>query len=306
MNVKKPVLTALKGMAMGAADVVPGVSGGTIAFITGIYDELLGSINAINLDAFKTLKENGIKGLWSHVNGSFLLPLFIGIAISFISLAKVIEYLLKNHPVLLWAFFFGLVVASVIYVGKQVKQWHIKNISGLVVGTGIAFYITILPPLGGSNEAWFMFVSGAIAICAMILPGISGSFILLILGAYRPVIQAINDRNFVTIATVSAGCIIGLLSFSRVLKWLFEKHENLTIATLTGFLVGSLNKIWPWKEVLEYYIKHEGEPNEEKVALVEKSIAPFGDNILMATALAIFGFAIVFIMDKFAPNTEEN
>ena len=232
---------------MGAADVVPGVSGGTIAFISGIYEELLETINSVNFGVLKTLKNNGIKTAWKSINGNFIVTLFLGIGISIASLAKLISYLLEAHPILIWSFFFGLVLASIVYVGKQVRSWNAGAIVSLTIGTGVAFWITILPPLSSSNELWFIFVSGMIAICAMILPGISGSFILLLMGSYQTVLEAVKDKNLLTIGVFIFGAVIGLLSFSRVLKWMFSKYHDFTIAILTGFLIGSLNKLWPWK-----------------------------------------------------------
>ena len=206
---------------MGAADVVPGVSGGTIAFISGIYEELLETISSVNLSALKTLKKEGLKAAWKAINGNFIIVLFLGIGISIASLAKLISYLLEAHPVLIWSFFFGLVIASIFYVGKQVKKWSLGSVVSLVIGTGLAYWVTILPPMASSSETWFIFISGMIAICAMILPGISGSFILLLMGSYQTVLGAVKDKDLVTIGVFIAGAVIGLLSFSRVLKWMF-------------------------------------------------------------------------------------
>ena len=200
-KIKDYVVIGLKGMAMGAADVVPGVSGGTIAFISGIYEELLGSISNIKFSLFKTFKNEGFKAVWQKVNGSFLLALFVGIFISIISLAKAIKYLLENEPILLWSFFFGLVLASIIYIAKQITKWNFIAVLVLILGAFLAFYITTLNPLvSESSSTLFLFLAGAIAICAMILPGISGAFILVLLGAYKPILAAVNDRDFKTIA----------------------------------------------------------------------------------------------------------
>lgn len=318
------LLVLLKGMGMGAADVVPGVSGGTIAFITGIYDKLLSSINAFNFGLIKTFKEDGIKGVWQAVNGTFLLSLFAGIGISVIILSKRLEYVMEEHPVLLWSFFFGLIVASVIYIGKQVKKWNVPAIIGLLIGAAVVIGISLLPPLGDASSLPFLFVCGMIAICAMILPGISGSFILLILGAYQAVLKAVGTGDFVVLGTVAAGAIVGLLAFSRVLKWLFNTYENTTVAVLTGFLIGSLWKIWPWKHVTEIHVKHigevdaEGKSLEEVVPLVEQNVLPgsydvytrAGDQItgyeaadphtLYAVLLAIAGFSLIFVIEILA------
>jgi len=300
-TIKDYVIVGLKGIAMGAADVVPGVSGGTIAFISGIYEELLGSISNINLSLFKTLKNEGFKTAWKQLNGNFLLSLLIGICISVASLAKVISWLLENQPILLWSFFFGLVLASVIYIAKQITKWNLVKIILAISGAVLAYYITTLNPMVSENSSsLFMFFAGAIAICAMILPGISGSFILVLLGAYKPILNAINDRDLKTIALVGIGAIVGLLTFSRVLKWLFANYKNHTLAVLTGFIIGSLNKIWPWKKVLTYRTNSHG----EQVPFNEASISPFtyeGDpQIVMAIVLAIIGFALILLLEKLA------
>ncbi|MDO6743690.1 DUF368 domain-containing protein [Tenacibaculum soleae] len=298
---KDYLVIILKGMAMGAADVVPGVSGGTIAFISGIYEELLNSISNINLKLFKTLKKEGVKAAWQQLNGNFLASLFVGVFISIISLAKVISWMLISHPILLWSFFFGLVLASIIYIAKQITKWNIITVVLAILGAVLAYYITTLNPMISENSSTlFMFFAGAIAICAMILPGISGSFILVLLGAYKPVLEAVNNRNITTIAAIGAGAIIGLLSFSRILKYLFKNYKNYTLAVLTGFIIGSLNKIWPWKKVLTFRTNSHG----EKVPFNELSISPFsyeGDSqIIYASALIIIGFVLILILEKIA------
>jgi putative membrane protein len=300
-KVKKYIVIGLKGMAMGAADVVPGVSGGTIAFISGIYEELLSSISNVNIDLFKTLKKDGFKAAWNQLNGGFLLSLFAGIFISIISLAKAIKYLLENEPILLWSFFFGLVLASIIYIAKQITKWNFIAFIVLVLGAFLAYYVTTLNPLVSENSSsLYILLAGAIAICAMILPGISGSFILVLLGAYKPVLDALNNRDFKTIFIFMAGAIIGLLSFSKVLKWLFANYKNYTLAVLTGFIIGSLNKIWPWKETLTWRTNSHG----EEVAFNQQSILPFsfeGDaQLTVAVILAIVGFALILGMEKLA------
>jgi putative membrane protein len=248
------LILALKGMAMGAADVVPGVSGGTIAFISGIYEELITTLNTINFSLLKQLKSEGFKSVWKKANGSFLLALLSGIFVSVISLAKGVEWLLEYHPILLWSFFFGLVFASILYVGKQIKirLTDFKLVLAMAIGAGVAYFITTLNPSQTSNSNLFLFLAGALAICAMILPGISGAFILVIIGAYSPVLEALNTRDFKTILIIGVGAVMGLLSFSKLLKWLFETYHRLTLAVITGFMIGSLNKIWPWKIPLTF------------------------------------------------------
>ena len=293
------LLLLLKGMAMGAADVVPGVSGGTIAFISGIYEELLDTINSVNLGALKTLKKEGVKAAWMSINGNFIVTLFLGIGISIASLAKLISYLLEAHPILIWSFFFGLVLASILYVGKQVKSWNAGAIISLIIGAGLAFWITILPPLSNSDELWFIFVSGMIAICAMILPGISGSFILLLMGSYQTVLGAVKDKDLLTIGVFMAGAVIGLLSFSRVLKWMFAKYHDFTIAILTGFLIGSLNKLWPWKETISTRVNSHG----ERVPFIQENILPadcVDPPIIIALLFCVSGIAVILGMELVA------
>ncbi|MCF6213137.1 MAG: DUF368 domain-containing protein [Flavobacteriaceae bacterium] len=296
-RLKDYFIIGLKGLAMGAADVVPGVSGGTIALISGIYQELIESINAINLKALITLKNEGFKAAWKTVNGNFLASLLLGIGISVLSLAQLIKWLLEHKPILLWSFFFGLVLASVFFVGKQVSKWNLKHISVLIIGSFVAYYITIVPALGANTSPWFMFIAGALAICAMILPGISGSFILVLLGAYKPVLDALHNKDFKTILMLMFGAVVGLLTFSRLLNWMFDHHKDTTLAVLTGFIIGSLNKIWPWKEVLKSEII-----NGKLKVILEKSISPFqfqGDNqLLWALAFAFFGFGVIIALEK--------
>lgn len=299
-TIKDYSIILLKGIAMGAADVVPGVSGGTIAFISGIYEELIESISSVNFKTLKLLKSEGIKAAWQQINGNFLFSLLLGIGISIVSLAKMISWLLENEPVLLWSFFFGLVLASILFIGKQISKWNMITIIIFIAGTILAYWITTLQPLVSENSSTlFFFLAGALAICAMILPGISGAFILVLLGAYRPVLEAVHSRDFKIIVIVGAGAIVGLLSFSRLLKWLFNHHKNLTLAILTGFILGSLNKIWPWKKVLESKII-EG----KEIILKEMSISPFdyeGNNQLyFAIFMAIIGFLVIIFLEKLA------
>lgn len=308
-SAKDYLFLALKGVGMGAADVVPGVSGGTIAFITGIYEELIDTINRVNFVTIQILFKEGIKPFWKALNGNFLVGLFAGIFISLVTFAKLITYVLETHPIAIWSFFFGLVIASIPLVAKSVRNWSGSRYFGFAAGAIIAYLITNLPPVENPGAMWYLFVSGMIAICAMILPGISGSFILLLLGSYSTVLQALNDRDFLSIAVFGGGCIVGILAFSRFLKWMFGRYHDVTIAVLSGFLLGSLNKIWPWKNTLEYFIKHEGEPNEEKVALVQENILPstyetltgLESEFIIAIVLALLGVLIIVVMDRFSP-----
>ena len=291
-------ILVFKGMAMGAADVVPGVSGGTIAFISGVYEELIATLNSINLNSLKTLKLQGVSATWKRINGNFLLALFGGILLSILSLSKLVAWLLHEEPVLLWAFFFGLVFASIIFVLKKINQWNSAVFLGLILGGVFAYQLTQLNALGNSDSNWYLFLSGAIAICAMILPGISGAFILVILGSYANVLQALNDKDIAKITIFMTGALIGILSFSRLLKWLFKRFKNMTLAVLTGFMIGALSKIWPWKKTLSFRENSEG----ISVPLKEQCIAPFsfdGDpQILSAIGLMLFGFLIIFFLEK--------
>ncbi|NJB37617.1 DUF368 domain-containing protein [Croceivirga sp. JEA036] len=292
-------IISLKGMAMGAADVVPGVSGGTIAFISGIYEELISSINNINLSLIKTLRKEGFKACWKQLNGNFLVALFIGIFISVLSLAKFLSWLLANEPILLWSFFFGLVVASIFLVGKEIKQWNAMSIIILIVGAVGAYLITTIPPSENVDSIPYLFLSGALAVCAMILPGISGAFILVLLGSYKTILDAVHQRDLITIATVGFGAVFGLLSFARLLKWMFKNYKNVTLALLTGFILGSLNKIWPWKVVLETKVF-----DDKVIPINEQNVSPFafeGDaQLIPAIGLAILGFSLIFILERVA------
>lgn len=291
-------IIALKGVAMGAADAIPGVSGGTIAFISGIYEELIETISNINVSLFKTLFTKGFLAFWNALNGNFLLALLTGIIVSFVSFMRLAKYLLEYHPVLIWSFFFGLIVASIYFVGKQVTKWNFSLLLAFFVGTAVAFYISKLPSLATNDNSWFLFIAGAIAICAMILPGISGSFILIILGAYKVLSDALHDFDLKRIAVFATGAIIGLLSFSHALKWLFKHYHNLTLAILTGFILGSLNKVWPWKQTLSWHTNSDG----IKTPLLQESVSPSafeGDpQLLWSIILMIIGFLTIFILER--------
>lgn len=299
---------------MGAADVVPGVSGGTIAFISGIYEELLTTIDHLDLGVFKKWKRAGFKAVWKEYNVAFLCSLFAGIFVSIFSLAKIISHLLETYPIAIWSFFFGLVVASIIYIGKQIQRWKIGTISALLLGCIIAYFVTIAAPVQGPETLYFFFLSGCIAIIAMILPGISGSFILVILGSYAMVLGSLTNfitaflegnwdvvkTNFIKVMVFILGCITGLKIFSKVLKWMFNNKKEITLAVLTGFMLGSLNKIWPWKRVLSIRIDRHG---EEQIVQA-KSILPSafeGDPKLLSAAIcAAVGFALLFLLERAA------
>lgn len=300
-NIKDYLLLVSKGLAMGAADVIPGVSGGTIALIVGIYEELVNSIKSINIKALKLLLSGKLAAFWKAINGNFLLSVLLGIGISIFSLAKAVTYLLNHYPILVWSFFFGLILASTIYVAQTIKKWNTGIIIAAIAGALIAFFITIITPTE-ANTSWInIFFSGAIAICAMILPGISGSFILVLLGMYQFIIGAVGDLNIPVLLVFAAGAVIGIIAFSNFLSWLLAKFHDLTIALLAGFMVGSLNKIWPWKEVTKTFIDRHGDVQP----LTERNILPGAyesitgnDSWLWgAIIFLIIGFVIIFVIE---------
>ncbi len=313
-SLKDYLIISLKGLAMGAADVVPGVSGGTIAFISGIYEELIETINKLDLGFFSKWKKEGFLNSWRAYNLPFLSTLFLGIITSILSLAKAIKWLLHNEPVLLWAFFFGLVLASIVYIGKQITSWKPKVLVGVILAAILSYFITIVEPLASPDSNWYLLFCGFIAIIAMILPGISGSFILLILGAYQTFIDILNklrdglvnmdfdllSEAIMKLTFIGIGAITGLKVFSKALNWMFKNHKNMTLAVLTGFMIGSLNKLWPWKEVLSWRTNSEG----IKVPFIEKSIFPThfdGDaKILLVLLFITIGFLLILILERLA------
>ncbi|HIF9332453.1 TPA: DUF368 domain-containing protein [Photobacterium damselae] len=302
------LITFLKGMAMGAADVVPGVSGGTIAFITGIYDTLLESIRRINPKLISVLKEKGLKGAFEHVNGAFLIALFAGILTSIFTLARFITWMLYTHPIPLWSFFFGLIIVSVIHMFKQVDRWALTRFIAVILGAAFAYGITVVNPVSMDPTPVNIVIAGAIAICAMILPGISGSFILLLLGMYAPILGAAKSMDVVTLGLFAMGCVVGLLTFSHVLSWILRNYRDIALTFLTGLMIGTLGKIWPWKETLTWRINSHG----EQVPLVEQNLSPFnfehvtGQPALLGYAIVamILGIAIVWGLEKFAKHGE--
>ncbi|MDR0969034.1 MAG: DUF368 domain-containing protein [Lentimicrobiaceae bacterium] len=307
---KSYILTFLKGIAMGAADVVPGVSGGTIAFITGIYERLLDAIKSVNLSNMKLFFKGKFKAFWRNIDGAFLLSLLSGIALSLFTLAHLMTYLLDHYPILLWSFFFGLILASTVFVGKDVR-WNWKTILFFLLFTIVAFFVTSPTnvPLNSENSYWYLFLCGAIAICAMILPGISGSFILVLLGQYYFVLEAVKELNIVVILVFGTGALIGILAFSNILSWLFKHFKMLTLASLTGFMFGSLNKIWPWKETVLTYSNSDGIIKP----LTEKNISPIqfealtnqDNQLFWAIFLMIIGFSIIFVIEFIASKTHK-
>ncbi len=321
---KEYIQTAAKGMAMGIAEVIPGVSGGTIAFITGIYQQLLSAINAFNFSLISTFKQDGIKGVWTKIDGNFLISLFFGMAIGLIGGIFVVTKLMETHPEPLWGFFFGLIIASVIVLRKEIKVYSLPILGAFIGGVLIAILITSLTPTEGNTSLPYVFISGFFAICALMLPGISGSFILLIMGMYTIIIPTLKNvlvafqmSDITIIAVFAAGCLVGVLSFSRVLTWLFNHYQELTMATMIGFLVGSVYKIWPWRNVTSIADKESGViTNNIDIALLtsmdketykimsEKMVLPIdylmgSPKTILTIVSMIIGFIVILLIDKF-------
>ena len=312
-TLKEYIFILVKGLAMGAADVVPGVSGGTIAFITGIYDELLHSLKKVGPEALKVLFKEGFFKAWHFVNGNFLLAVFGGVLISIKTFASIISFCLDNYPLLVWGFFSGLILASIVLLVRHQDGWRWQDSILCFLGAAVVVFISLAKPSQLPGEWWILFFGGFVAICAMILPGISGSFILLLVGLYPVFIEAVKTVDVIALLSFGGGCVAGLMVFSRVLSWLLDRYYRETIAVLIGFLVGSLNVTWPWKEVVTSVTNRHG----EVIPLVQKNVSPFyfGQNIadnnqlLGVVLLAVGGMVLVlcteFISSKFKKNEEK-
>lgn len=281
-----------RGFAMGAADVVPGVSGGTMAFILGIYDELLDAIHSVDMNFIRRIFTLKWREAFDNFPWQFLLALALGIGTAILTLASALHWALENKPVYIWAFFFGLIVASIITVRKRVGTWSAVNILAALAATVGAYILVGLTPSETPHTPLLLFLSGAFAICAMILPGISGAFILVLLGKYAYVLAAVKNFDFVTIALVGAGAVIGLLAFVRLLRWMLNKNHDLVVSILTGFMIGSLRKVWPWKEL---------EPISETFIKETNFIpAAFNSEVFIAVLFMVAGIALVLVMEYFA------
>jgi len=291
-----------KGMAMGAANVIPGVSGGTIALITGIFERLINAIKSFDIKAIKLLFSGKVKDFIQHTDLLFLIALFAGIAVSIISVAKLFDYLFIHYPVYIWSFFFGLILASVVFVGKTISKWTPAVIISFIIGTMAAIGITLLSPATENDGFIYLMICGVVAVCSMILPGLSGSFVLILMGNYQLVmIDAINDFRIDLLLPVVLGAIIGLLGFSYILSWVFKRYRNQTISTLTGFILGSLGIIWPWKkEILEKF----GE--KEKVIGYAYHLPAINLELLIAIVLIILGFLSIWAMEIKAKQNKDN
>lgn len=302
-------MVGLKGCAMGMADVVPGVSGGTIAFISGIYEELLGSIKSIDLEAIKLLFTGKFRALWEKINGKFLFSLIAGIGVAILTMARLMTYMLENHPIITWSFFFGLIIASALMVAREVNSWSALSVVTMIVGIVLSYWITVVSPATTPNDWWFVMLSGAIAICAMILPGISGAFILLLLGKYMFIMEAVAQLNIGVLVVFAIGAVVGIVSFSHVLSWLLAKWHDATVTMLMGFMIGSLNKVWPWKQTLETYLDSHG----VEQPLVQANVSPMQFEVLggeshlvLAIVSCVAGFALIYVIEMIGKRVKAN
>lgn len=299
----KHILLFAKGIAMGAADVVPGVSGGTVAFISGIYDELLRSLASVPAACAQLLRGR-VVGAWQAANATFLLVLLAGILTSVLSLARLITYLLEQHPIPLWSFFFGLILVSSHLVARDIQRWNWSRAVSFILGAAFAYWITVASPVQLGHDPLTLFLAGAIAICAMILPGISGSFILLLLGLYPFILGAVKSLDLLVLGIFAGGCLVGIVSFAGFLRWLLLHWRDLTLAFLTGLMLGSLNKLWPWKETLTWHTDRHG----EQVPLLQANLLPgrFAEvsgqdpQLLLALALAVAAVVLVLGLEWLA------
>ena len=286
---------SVKGFCMGAADVIPGVSGGTMAFILGIYEELIKSIRSFDLKFFKLIVSRRPGEALDHISWQFLISVGSGILIAIFSLARTISWLLINQPILIWSFFFGLILGSLFLVGRHIDKWTWLIAAWIIFGSIGTFFLVGVSPASTPSTPLFLFICGAIAICAMILPGISGSFILVLMGKYQYVIKAVNDRDLFTIILVGAGAGLGLIIFSRFLNWFLKKYHDLTIAILTGIMLGSLRKVWPWKTSTGSVSNSHG----EMITTAQANILPaqWTDDVAVALCLMFAGLLVVMLLN---------
>jgi putative membrane protein len=292
----------LKGMAMGIANVIPGVSGGTIALITGIFERLINAIKSFDLKAIKLLLAGKFKEFFDYTDLGFIIAVFAGVGLAIILIARLFEYLFAQYPVYIWSFFFGLILASVFFVGRTVERWRLSVVITFVLGTALALLFTFLTPAGENDSFWYLVICGVVAICSMILPGLSGSFVLILMGNYQLVaIDAINNMRFDVLIPVAIGAAGGLVAFSHFLSWLFKKYKDQTIAALTGFILGSLGIIWPWKDEI---IKKFGE--KEKVIGYVFHWPEINLEFFIALGIMIIGVVSIWLMEKSAAGIEKN
>lgn len=287
---------------MGAANVIPGVSGGTLALITGIFERLINAIKSFDVKAFKLLFSGKIKEFIRYVDFWFLVYIFGGIGIAIISLARLFEFLFANYPVYIWAYFFGLVLASVYFVGKTIRQWNASVVVTFIIGTALAMGISLMTPASENDSFFYLLICGVVAICSMILPGLSGSFVLILLGNYQLVmITAINDLRFDILIPVVIGAGLGLIAFSHVLSWLLKRFHNQTLASLTGFILGSLGILWPWKTSIE-----EAFGDKIKTVGYDWFLPELNASLVIAVVLILLGVATIWVTESLGALKEEN
>lgn len=285
---------------MGAANVIPGVSGGTIALITGIYERLINAIKSVDITAFRHLLKGEWRVFWTLTDGSFLLALFAGIGFSIVTLARLLEYLLTTQEMLTMAFFFGLILVSIYFVGKTVRKWSVTSILALLIGIGVAVGIALLAPASENSSFAYVFICGIVAMCSMILPGLSGSFVLIIMGNYALILAAIGSADLSILIPLALGCGFGLIAFSHLLALIFKKFHDQTIALMTGFVAGSLAIIWPWKNTVHTLIEREGKPAKEVVAGYEWYLPALESTTVTAIVLMLLGMLALYLIERFA------
>lgn len=300
-DIKQAVVWMLKGAAMGAANVIPGVSGGTIALITGIFERIINAIKHFDVQALKFLFKGQFKSFAKHVDLKFLLFIFIGIGLAIVSIARLFEFLFINYPVFIWAFFFGLVLASVYFVAKRIEKWNFASVLSFIIGTAIAISISLLSPAGEDAAIWYVFICGVVAACSMILPGLSGSFVLILMGNYQLMIDAVNRLRWDVLIPTVLGAGAGILAFSWILSWVFKRFRDETIGLLSGFILGSLGILWPWKTELT-------EQFGEKIKTVgyDWYLPQFNSETLIAIGLIVIGIVSIWAMEKYAGAIEDN
>ncbi len=308
-EIKDFSVNALKGLGMGAANVIPGVSGGTIALITGIFERIINAIKSINIVAFRLLLKGKIREFFQHIDFYFLLAVFVGMIVSVVTLARLFEFLFANYPVYIWSFFFGLILASIYYVGKTITKWTLSVVITFIIGASFAIWISFMNPATSNDSFLYLILCGVVAICSMILPGLSGSFVLILMGNYELVmIDAVNDANIKVLFPVILGAIVGLVAFSHLLSWIYKKYKNQTIAILTGFILGSLSILWPWKNPV-YRVDEFGElilKNGEKLVQGYDFFIPnqLTVEVIVALGVMIAGIVTIILIEKLAEKTK--
>ncbi|MBN2614464.1 MAG: DUF368 domain-containing protein [Bacteroidales bacterium] len=308
---KEYIIYIVKGIAVGVANIIPGVSGGTIALITGIFERLIDSIKSFGLEALRLLLKGNWNAFAKKTDFYFLFSIFVGIGLAVISLARLFDFLFREYPVYIWAYFFGLVLASIYFVGKTIDKWRWDVILFLIIGTAIAVAVSLINPAGENSSSLYLFLCGVISICSMILPGLSGSFVLILMGNYQLVaIHAINNQDIAVLAPFALGAVVGLIAFSHLLSWVFKKFKNQTIAMLTGFILGSMTVLWPWKTA-EYLIGPNGEPiirHGRKVVSRYASVIPdqLDQQFWWALVIMVLGIASIVLVEKLAGQKTES